>query len=237
MRTLYVFTLRTMYLSTVWEGDVRARFTVSDIASAALAIVDQDGLSGLSMRSLAAALGTGPMTLYNYVRDRRELEALVADAVVADVKVPAPTDDWRADVHAIATAMWETMRQHPNAIPLVLTRRTVSASSYMVADRLIAALGRSGVGDADLLASFRGVLGLVMGSAQAELAGPLAGTGREQEQVAVAARIGGLAGAEHPHIAALAQASQRSTPAADFERALDILLAGIESFERRRDRR
>ncbi len=212
---------------------MRARFTVSDIASAALAIVDQNGLSGLSMRSLAAALGTGPMTLYNYVRDRRELEALVADAVVADVKVPAPTDDWRADVHAIATAMWETMRQHPNAIPLVLTRRTVSASSYMVADRLIAALGRSGVGDADLLASFRGVLGLVMGSAQAELAG----TGREKEQVAVAARIGGLAGAEHPHIAALAQASQRSTPAADFERALDILLAGIESFERRRDRR
>lgn len=55
--------------------------------------------------------------------------------------------------------------------------------------------------------------------------------------MAVAARIGGLAGAEHPHIAALAQASQRSTPAADFERALDILLAGIESFERRRDRR
>ncbi|EUA87631.1 hypothetical protein I551_5898 [Mycobacterium ulcerans str. Harvey] len=53
------------------------------------------------------------MTLYNYVRDRRELEALVADAVVADVKVPAPTDDWRADVHAIATAMWRRCASIP----------------------------------------------------------------------------------------------------------------------------
>lgn len=208
---------------------VRARFTVSDIAASALQIVDRDGLGGLSMRSLATALGTGPMTLYNYVRDRGELEELVADAVIADVKVPAPSDNWRADVHAIAVSMWETMRRHPNAVPLVLTRRTVSASSYLAADRLIAALGRAGLSDVDLLAGFRAVLGLVMGSAQAELAGPLAGSGRDQEQVVVAARIGGLAGAEHPHIAALAQTSQHSTAVADFERGLDILLAGIES--------
>lgn len=209
---------------------MRARFTVSDIAATALEIVDRDGLSGLSMRSLASALGTGPMTLYNYVKDRGELEELVARAVVGEVKVPAPTEDWCEDVRAIAMAMWETMRRHPNAAPLVLTRRTVSAASYLAADSLIGALGRGGLTDVDLLAAFRAVLGLVMGSAQAELAGPLAGAGREQEQIAAAARIGALAGAEHPHIAALAQVSQRSTAAADFERGLGILLAGIKSL-------
>lgn len=212
---------------------MRARFTVSDIAASALEIVDRDGLAGLSMRSLAAALGTGPMTLYNYVQHRGELEALVADAVIADVKVPEQSDNWRADVRAIGIAMWETMRRHPNAVPLVLTRRTVSASSYLAADRLIAALGRAGLAEADLLAAFRAVLGLVMGSAQAELAGPLAGSGRADEQIAVAARIAGLAGDEHPHIAALAQTSQQSTTGADFERGLDILLAGVESLGRR----
>jgi AcrR family transcriptional regulator len=213
------------------EGiDVRARFTVSDIATAALKIVDRDGLGGLSMRSLATALGTGPMTLYNYVKDRGELEDLVAEAVISEVKVPAPSDDWDADVRAIAVAMWETVRRHPNAVPLVLTRRTVSASSYAAADRLIAALRRAGLGDVDLLASFRAVLGLVMGSAQAELAGPLAGSGRDREQNAVAARIGALAGAEHPHIAALAQVSRESTATADFARGLSILLAGIKSL-------
>ena len=181
---------------------MRARFAVSDIAAAALEIVDRDGLGGLSMRTLAAALGTGPMTLYNYVRDRAELEELVAEAVIADVNVPEPSDNWRDDVRAIAMAMWETMRRHPNAVPLVLTRRTVSASSYLAADRLIAALARGGLTEVDLLAGFRAVLGLVMRSAQVELAGPLAGGERGREEIAVAARIGGLAGAEHPHIAA-----------------------------------
>ena len=209
---------------------VRARFTVSDIASAALRIVDRDGLGGLSMRSLATVLETGPMTLYNYVRDRGELEELVAEAVISEVRVPAPTDDWCADVRAIAVSMWETMRQHPNAVPLILTRRTVSPSSYVPANRLIGALKRAGLADEDLLASFRAVLGLVMGSAQAELAGPLAGAGRDREQTAAAARIGGLAGAEHPHIAALAQVSQQSTATADFERGVGILLAGIKSL-------
>jgi AcrR family transcriptional regulator len=218
-----------MYVSTR-GGWVRARFSVADIAAAALEIVDRDGLGGLSMRSLATALGTGPMTLYNYVRDRGELEELVAEAVIADVKYPAPSDDWSADVRAIAIAMWETVRRHPNAVPLVLTRRTVSASSYLVADRLIAALNRAGLPEEDVLAGFRAVLGLVMGSAQAELAGPLAGTGRDSAQIAAAARIGGLAGADHPHIAALARVSQRSTATADFERGLGMLLAGIESL-------
>jgi AcrR family transcriptional regulator len=216
---------------------VRARFTISDIAATALEIVDRDGLGGLSMRSLAGALGTGPMTLYNYVKDRGELEKVVAEAVIADVKVPERSDDWREDVRAIAMAMWETMRRHPNAVPLVLTRRTVSASSYLAADRLIAALQHAGLADMDLLAGFRAVLGLVTGSVQVELAGPLAEGGREREQIAVAARMGGLAGAEHPHIAALAQTSQQSTAAADFVRGLDILLAGIEALGRRPDRR
>jgi hypothetical protein len=122
------------------------------------------------------------------------------------------------------------VRRHPNAVPLVLTRRTVSASNYSVAERLIAALSRAGLAEEDVLASFRAVLGLVMGSAQAELAGPLAGTGRDRAQVVAAARIGGLASPEHPHIAALARVSQRSTAAADFERGLGILLAGIKSL-------
>ncbi len=68
-----------------------------------------------------------------------------------------------------------------------------------------------------------------MGSAQAELAGPLAGPDRDVEQVAVAAQIGRLAGAEHPRLAALAVTSQQSSAEADFRRALDMLLAGVRA--------
>jgi AcrR family transcriptional regulator len=206
---------------------MRARYSVAEISDHALAIVDRDGLGGLSMRTLARALGTGPMTLYNYVKDRGQLEELVADAVIAGVELPDPSQDWADDVRAVATAMWEAMRRHPNVVPLVLTRRTMSATSYAPAERLVEALARGGLEGVDLLAAFRAVLALVMGSAQVELAGPLAGTNRDVEQAAVAASIGRLAGAEHPRLATLAQTSQESTAVEDFRRALDLLLAGV----------
>jgi len=208
---------------------MRARFTVAEVRAQAIQIVDKGGLAGLSMRSLAAALGTGPMTLYNYVKDREELEGLVAEAVLADVRLPRRSGDWRSDVKSIATAIWRAVRQHPNAAPLVLTRRTVSATGYRPAERLIESLSRAGLSDLDLLAAFRGVLSLVMGAAQVELAGPLVMNDRDQSNVAVAKRIGGLAGTDHPHMAALAETSQRSTMAADFDQALDMLLAGIQA--------
>jgi AcrR family transcriptional regulator len=208
---------------------MRARFSVTEVATRALEIVDRDGLSGLSMRTLAAALGTGPMTVYNYVKDRDQLEELVAAAVINSVDLVAPSQDWQQDVRAIAMAIWQAVRRHPNVVPLVLTRRTVSPSSYAPAERLVEALARGGLEDADLLAAFRAVLGLVMGSAQAELAGPLAAPDRNSEQVAVASRIGRLAGAEHPRLSALAVISRQSSAAADFDRALDMLLAGVRS--------
>ena len=59
------------------------KFTRPRLRDAALEIVDAWGLEALSMRSLASALGTGPMTLYNYVQSRDELDALVVEGVMA----------------------------------------------------------------------------------------------------------------------------------------------------------
>jgi len=196
---------------------MRARFTLPEIRAKALEIVDADGLSGLSMRSLASALGTGPMTLYNYVKDREGIEELVAEEVIARVEMPPPSGDWRRDTEAIATALWRAVRAHPEAAALVLTRRTASAAGFAPAEALIAALGHAGLADLDLLAAFRSVLGFVMGATHVELTGQLA------------AKVGELAGRDHPHMASLAQVSQRSTAEDDFARGLGFLLDGIEA--------
>jgi AcrR family transcriptional regulator len=207
-------------------GNVRARFTVDEIATAALGIVDESGLGALSMRTLAAALGTGPMTVYNYVADKEGLEELVVAAVVADVAVPAPTSDWKRDVHAIATAMWSGVRAHPAAIPLVLTRRMSSATGFAIADALVGALEEAGLADEDRLHAFHAVLGFVVGAAQAELAGPLA-RGRSADATDAAARIGAVAGEQHPHIEALSKVAMRTSVEEDFDGGLRMLLDGI----------
>lgn len=205
---------------------MRARFSRDQIAAAALRIVDESGLEALSMRSLAAALGTGPMTMYNYVADREGLEELVVAAVVADIAVPDPTGDWRHDLHTVAMTMWRGVRAHPAAIPLVLTNRMNSATGFAIADALVAALGRAGLDDGDRLAAFHAVLGLVVGAAQSELAGPLtrAGSAAAGE---VAARIGAVAGSDFPHIAALSEIAVRTSVEDDFDGGLRMLLDGI----------
>lgn len=215
---------------------VRARFTIDDIRQCALGIVERDGVAALSMRAVASRLGTGPMTLYNYVADRDGLEELVVDAILGSVELPEPTHDWQADITAIATSLWETLRSHPHAIPLILTRRSVSSSSFAPAERLIEALGRSRLDEYHVLAAFRAVLALVTGSAQAEFAGMFAGTGMHDEaNTAGAARVGAMAGIEFPHIAALARVSQRSSAAADFRRAMSMFLAGLVACETNAD--
>jgi AcrR family transcriptional regulator len=205
---------------------MRARFTTDEIAAAALVIVDEKGAGALSMRSLAAALGTGPMTLYNYVADKEGLEELVVAAIVAGVTLPEPSDDWQQDAYDIARAMWEGVRAHPAAIPLVLTRRMASATGFAAADALIAALHRADLGDADRLAAFHALLGFVTGAAQADLAGPL-----------VAARIGSVAGADYPNVEALSKVAVRTTVEDDFDRGLRMLIDGVASRARRPSRR
>jgi len=205
---------------------MRARFTTDEIAEAALRLVDESGVGALSMRALANALGTGPMTLYNYVADKEGLEELVVAAIVAEVRLPDPTDDWQHDAYAIASAMWSGVRAHPAAIPLVLTRRMSSATGFAAADALIAALTRAGLDDRDRLSAFHALLGFVTGAAQADLAGPL-----------VAARIGSVAGSDFPNVEALSEVAKRTTVEEDFDRGLRMLLDGIATRRRSRRRR
>lgn len=197
---------------------MKARFTSDEIASIALRLVDGQGLPALSMRSLATALGTGPMTLYNYVKDKEGLEELVVTAVMAAVPTPKPSADWRADVERIARGIWTTVGKHPATIPLVLTRRMSSPAGFAVVDALIAALGRGGLDGEDLLAAFRAVLGFALGSAQA-------GLGADRQ--GAAAQIGAVAGDAYPNVAALADVAQQTSPATEFELGITMLLDGI----------
>lgn len=201
----------------------KAKFMRAQLQEAALGIVDREGLPALSMRSLAGALGTGPMTLYNYVRDRDDLDALVVEAVLAEVRLPREKGDWRADVTAIVEATWRTVRRHPNVIPLVLTRRTLHETTLVWAEALLRSLARSGRSGADLLVAFRTVSGFVMGFAQAQLADPLT----PDEDRADIARAKALPTERFPHLIEIAGAAAKLGADREFRAGLDIVMAGL----------
>ncbi len=63
----------------------KPRFTVDDVAAAAIAIADAEGLAALSMRRVAERLGVAAMSLYTYVPGKAELIDLMLDTVCTEV--------------------------------------------------------------------------------------------------------------------------------------------------------
>ncbi len=107
------------------------------IAAAALAIVDQNGLQGFSMRAVAKSLGVTPMALYHHVRNKAELAALVVDAANTEHPLPVPSGDWREDLWVMAKISRDSMMAHPGVAELrrqyrVWTPEILKKSQYWV---------------------------------------------------------------------------------------------------------
>jgi AcrR family transcriptional regulator len=99
-------------------GTRRPKFTRDQIASTALAIADTEGFAAVSMRRIAGELGAGTMTLYYYVRTKDELVALMDDAIMGEVLIPAeefPTH-WYDALTALAERTWDVLMRHPWAL-------------------------------------------------------------------------------------------------------------------------
>lgn len=206
-----------------------AKVTRERLQAAALALVDAQGLAGLSMRTLAAAVGTAPMTLYHHVASRADLEALVVDAVLAEADWRhAPHDDWRDTVRVVATALWRAVRAHPHAIPLIPTRRSRAQALLEPSEALLDALARSGRSGTALLVAFRALIGFVLGFAQAELGGPLAAAADEPPD-AVIARFRALPRFRYPRLVEIAEAASASDAEDEFAAALELVIAGLRA--------
>ncbi|MFJ9930769.1 MULTISPECIES: TetR/AcrR family transcriptional regulator C-terminal domain-containing protein [Streptomyces] len=88
-------------------------YTRDDIAAAAVRIADARGLDAVSMRHVAAELGCGTMSLYNYVPRKEDLYELMADAAAAEHVLWEPCGDWRADLMRVARQTRALMHRHP----------------------------------------------------------------------------------------------------------------------------
>ena len=91
----------------------RPRHTRQDVALAAVAIADADGIDRVTFRAVAARLGVGVMSLYNYVPDKQTLVYEMVAAAAAELRLPEPTGDWRADMHQFAREQRALLHRHP----------------------------------------------------------------------------------------------------------------------------
>ncbi|MEV4316201.1 TetR/AcrR family transcriptional regulator [Actinocrispum sp. NPDC049592] len=126
-------------------GGRRPRLTREQIARTALEIADREGFDAVSMRHVAATLNTGAMTLYNYVRTKDELVALMHDELMAQVLVPGELpDSWRGALTLIAHRTHDVMARHPWALNS-LQEAQFGPNAMRHFEQTLAALARTGI--------------------------------------------------------------------------------------------
>ena len=92
------------------------------ILRAALRIVDRDGVDGLSMRRLSDEVGRDPTVLYRHIPNKAALLDGVAEIVLGQLHVDAADPDWAAQLRAVAQDFRRLALEHPNVVPLLVTR-------------------------------------------------------------------------------------------------------------------
>ena len=86
---------------------------------AAIALAEREGLAELSMRRLAAELGSGTMSLYNHVTDKDDLFDGMVEQILSGVRV-SPSTDWREVAATWATDSRRALLDQIALIPLVV---------------------------------------------------------------------------------------------------------------------
>jgi AcrR family transcriptional regulator len=114
-----------------------ARWSRSEITEVALRVADAEGLDAVSMRRVAAELGTGAASLYRYVDTREDLLDLMTDATSAEYEPAPPTGDWLGDIIAFGEQARAIFRRHRWLAGLAITRPVIGPNGTALIERFL----------------------------------------------------------------------------------------------------
>ncbi|MBK9029997.1 MAG: TetR/AcrR family transcriptional regulator C-terminal domain-containing protein [Myxococcales bacterium] len=143
----------------------RPPLTREAILDAAVALLDQDGLPGLSMRRLGAALGVEAMSLYHHVPSKAALLDGIHERILLALPPPPRARTWQAFARHQAHALHAALRAHPHAVPLFATRPAATPAATARLERYLAVLVEAGFAPVDALSVIQLLAQLVVGHA------------------------------------------------------------------------
>src|SRR5438132_11790194 len=112
--------LRGEFMELSPEEEKQRGLTRDRLVEAALALINEEGLDGLSMRALADRLDVKAASLYWHVRDRRELLELLAESILETVRPTRGRSGWRTAVLDAGAALRERVRAQKDASRILL---------------------------------------------------------------------------------------------------------------------
>ncbi|MCP2341034.1 TetR/AcrR family transcriptional regulator [Actinomadura rupiterrae] len=141
------------------------------IAEAAVALADAEGMEAVSMRKVAAELQVAATALYNYIGSKDELYDLMVDWVEGeDGPPPEPSGQWRTDLSTLAHRVRGSILRHPWMASVAAGRPSFGPNSLAWMEYGLAAMGDLGLDIDEILIANEILQAFVRGFAAREIA-------------------------------------------------------------------
>jgi AcrR family transcriptional regulator len=185
-------------------GAVRDRPDLSreKVLQEALELADREGIAALSIRSLAQAMGTKPMTLYYYVANKDQILDGLVDLVFAEIETPEAGAEWKEEMRRRAHSAREVLGRHPWAVGLLESRKAPGPATLKHHEATLATLRAAGFSVQQTARAYSLLDSYIYGFALQEAALPIA-TNEPMADVA-APIVERFATGEYPHMVEIA---------------------------------
>lgn len=155
---------------------VRVPLSKENVLRCALALADDKGIGALTMRSLAQALGTKPMSLYYYVANKDEILDGIVDLVFSEVDLPSAEGGWRSQMQRRAISVRRVLSCHTWAIGLLESRTAPGPATLLHHDATLGTLRGAGFSVQSTAHAYALLDSYIYGFALQESALPLSGS-------------------------------------------------------------
>lgn len=206
----------------------RSSLSVAEILDAAETVASaatQDGASGadgleaVTMRAVAQNIDASPMALYRYFATKNDLVAALLDRVLGRVPSVPDTDDWTEDLREFARAHEEVLARHPWAIAGLFRNPDPGPGAAITGEQAFRILARGGLTGDRAVAAFSAIIALNYGWS--------AFHSPDSSPDQLEAGMLSLPAEAFPHTRAVAASLARYADQTNYERALDLVIAGI----------
>lgn len=201
----------------------RPGLTPEAIVTAGRQVIERDGLDALTMRAVAAELGTAATSLYRHVTDRDALLLAILEQIAAGLPVDVPGHTPHQRLQRRLVDAHDYMAHHVWVLHILIRGELVAETAFAFTDACLADFLQAGLRPADAMAAFRACWHLTIGELleQHPLRPPTEPTQRQQ----AVARIDP---AQLPALATVIKhLPARRGPDDDFAHAIDRLLSAL----------
>ncbi|MDQ0788354.1 TetR/AcrR family transcriptional regulator [Streptomyces sp. B3I8] len=127
-------------------GRRKKPITVDAIVDTAFGIVEREGYEALTMRRVAAALETGPSSLYAHVVNKEDLDELLIGRLCAGIDLPEPDpDDWRRRLIDVCTQLRDQYLRYPGISRAAFAAAPSNLDTLRVSEGMLALLLAGGI--------------------------------------------------------------------------------------------